>query len=367
MTRRIFRLLAACIALAYAPSGYAQPAGAQGEDFIYRIRPADTLIELATKYTGNGTNWVALQRLNQIGDAHKLAIGLALRIPFSLIPVISAPLAVEHVSGQAKMNGTPLRAGMSVAEGATITTGADGFATLEFADGSRLSLPNNSTARMDRTRQFKDAGLIDSVVTVANGEVDSEVAPDGQGVGRFEIRTPITIVGVRGTRFRVHTGENGARSEVVHGNVQMSGRTGDSPPGAPVGVATGQGAAVDAQGQIQVHTLPPAPIVGVPRRLGSGQWTAQVNPVPGAAAYQVMVSRDPRGLQVISSERFNGEDIRFAARRPGTHYASIRAINTAGLGGHDTILSFEGATALMSSAGLPVLLADGTVVTLNNY
>ncbi|MVW80773.1 FecR domain-containing protein [Bordetella sp. 02P26C-1] len=365
MNRRAFRLLAGCMALAYAPFGHAQPAGAVGDDFVYRIRPADTLIDLASRYTGDGANWVTLQKLNRVEDPQKLAIGLALHIPFSLIPVVPAPLTAIHVSGSTQMDGKPLRAGMSVPEGATIITESDGFATLDFADGTRLSLPNNSTARVDRTQKFKNAGLIDSVVSVQNGEVDSEVAPTGQGVGRFEIRTPVTIVGVRGTRFRLQATGTGAQSEVLHGKVDMSAGAGGSAP--PVAVAGGQGAAVDVHGQIQVHTLPPAPIVTPPQRGASGQWVARVTPVPGAVAYLVRISRDPKGLEVFTSERFEGEEVRLVARRPGTHYASIRALNAAGLGGYDTVLSFEGASPLMSGSGHPVLLSDGAIVTLNNY
>lgn len=367
MIRRIYRLLVTCTALAYAPFAHPQPAGAIGEDFVYHVRPADTLMGLAAKYTGNSGHWTTLQHINNVDDPHKLPIGLPLRIPFSLIPVIPAPLTVIHASGQTKLDGTPLRVGMVLPEGSTIVTGPDGFVTLNFSDGSRLSVPNNSTARVDRTQQFKNTGLLDSVVSVEEGEVDAEVAPSGEGVGRFEVRTPVTITGVRGTRYRLHVAQNRAHSEVLHGNVDMSGRRDAGARGVPVAVASGQGAVLEAQGQIQVHTLPPAPIVQSPRRIGSGQWTAQVTPVPGAAAYLVRVSRDPRGLEVLSSKQFDSADVYFAARRPGLHYASIRAINAAGIGGYETFLSFEGATSLMSSSGQPVLLADGTVVTLHNY
>ena len=58
-------------------------------------------------------------------------------------------------------------------------------------------------------RQFEGTGLTDSVVRVQRGSVESSVAPEGQGVGR-EIRTPVAVTGVRGTRFRVQSGSGGA-------------------------------------------------------------------------------------------------------------------------------------------------------------
>ena len=48
-------VLVSCITLT-APAR-SQPAGALGDDFIHRVRPGDTLIDLASRYTRSPTNW----------------------------------------------------------------------------------------------------------------------------------------------------------------------------------------------------------------------------------------------------------------------------------------------------------------------
>lgn len=363
MTRRFIVLLAAWLAVTLSPPVFAQPSGALGDDFIHRILPGDTLIGLANRYTRNDANWTVLQRNNGISDPQRLVIGSSLRIPFSMIPEVPRPATVVHVSGRAELDGVSLRAGMPVDEGSTITTASDGFVTLQLADGTRLTLPRGGTTQMERLREFEGVPLTDSILRVNQGSIDAEVAPDGQGVGRFEIRTPVAIVGVRGTRFRVHAAENGSGSEVLEGQVALQNESW----GKPLALSSGHGVAVQADGTYQVLPLLPAPQVGPAQRIGSGQWTAPVSAVTGAVAYLVQVSRDAAGLKLTSSRRFDDVDIRFSAQRPGTHYVSIRAINAAGLGGRDTYLSFEGVNALTSASGEPVALSDGGVVTLHDY
>ncbi len=88
MNRSIrYASLALSIALA-AGAVQAQPAGTLNEDFIYRVRPGDTLIGLATTYTGKESNWPALQQLNKIADTLALPVAMELRIPLAMIPEV---------------------------------------------------------------------------------------------------------------------------------------------------------------------------------------------------------------------------------------------------------------------------------------
>lgn len=366
MTTRLSGLLAIWVALVLAPVAHAQPAGTVGEDFLHRVQAGDTLIDLATRYTLNSDNWPSLQRLNQVADPLQLVIGSLLRIPLSLIPVIPAPVIVTHVSGKVYMNEMPLSAGMAIAEGATVKTGPDGSVTARLVDGSRFNMPHDGAFRMERARQFQGASLIDSILHVEAGEVDTEVAPKGEGVGRFEIRTPIAITGVRGTRYRLRAADQGMHSEVLHGRVDMSAQRADG-DAAVVSVSAGQGAVMDAKGDIQLHALPAAPTIGPLQQVGSGQWLAHVTPAPGVIAYRVNVSRDPQGLEVTASHQFETSEIRFSARRPGLHYASVRAISAQGVGGHDTVVSFDGVATLRSDSGQAVMLSSGEMVTLHSY
>ena len=292
---------------------HGQPAGSLGEDFIYRVRAGDTLINIANTYTRNSANWNPLQSLNKIVAPEQLPIGLELHIPLSMIPVRPAEARVVHISGQASAAGKTLAPGASLPEGSTVVTAPNGFVTLELADGSKLTLPADGSVELSRMRQFEGTGLTDSVVRVQRGSVESSVAPEGQGVGRFEIRTPVAVTGVRGTRFRVQSGSGGVHSEVLEGSVRLQPHAPGATPAKPVAVARGFGAAVGADGTVAgLRQLLPAPQLAAPTRAG-GQWTSAFEPVPGAKSYLVRVSRDADGAQPVSSALFASNDIRFRA------------------------------------------------------
>ncbi|MCD0504692.1 FecR family protein [Bordetella petrii] len=369
MTWRFARIFITLCAASISAPALAQPAGALGDDFVYRVQRGDTLINLATTYTRNEANWTALQRINAVADPYRLAIGRELHIPLSMIPVVPAQTVVAHVSGSAAMDGAPLREGSRVEEGSTITTSANGFVTLELADGTKITLPRAGATHLERLRQFEGNALTDSILRVENGTVDSSVAPNGQGVGRFEIRTPVAVTGVRGTRFRVQAGNQGVRSEVLEGSVRLQPHAKGDKPGQPVAVATGYGAAIGADGRLDgIRPLLPAPRLGIPKRAGSGQWTTEFDPVPGAVSYEVVISSDEEGMEPVSSTLFDSPSAnRFSAPGAGTYYVTVRAVDASGLRGRDACVPFEGANALMTMSGLPVSLSDGGVVTLAEY
>jgi len=359
--------LLACLAL---PGAHAQPAGALGEDFIFRIRAGDTLIALATTYTGEASNWARLQTLNRVADPQALPIGLELHIPLSMIPMVTSAAQVVHVAGSAHMASAALRPGMTVPEGGEIRTGPDSFVTLRLSDATEVTVPPSTAILLERVRQFARVPLTDSIVRVQTGGVESRVAPDGGGVGRFEIRTPVAVTGVRGTRFRVESSDQGATQTVLEGRVRLQPHAPDAPPGtaakAVVGVSAGQGARVAADGSFAgVRPLLPAPVLGEPGR--GGNVRIAVTPVPGAVAYEARIARDPHGMHQVAVHRYTLPELSFTAPGPGTYYVGVSAIDAAGLRGLEAWRPFEGVNALTTTGGLPVQTATGGVVTLSVF
>ncbi len=282
---RALSLLALISCLSILAPAHSQPAGALGDDFIYRVRQGDTLIDLATRYTRNQANWGPLQSLNRVVTPELLPIGLELHIPLSMIPVRPASARVVHVSGQAELDGKSLRAGDAVAEGSTVSTAANGFVTLELADGSKLTLPAGGAVELTRLRQFEGTALTDSIVEVRRGGVESSVAPAGEGVGRFEVRTPVAVTGVRGTRFRVQSSAQGVHSEVLDGSVRLQPHAPGARPARPVAVAKGYGAAVGADGTVAgMRALLPRRSWANPRAPAAAYGPPRSRPWPAPAA-----------------------------------------------------------------------------------
>nr|MBF0683515.1 FecR domain-containing protein [Pseudomonas sp.] len=341
-------------------TSYAQPAGAQGDDFIYNVRPGDTLLQLSQQYTGSPANWKALQRLNAVQDATMLPIGMTLRIPFSMIPEISAQAHVTHIAGQVAANGQAVQNGVALKEGDLVHTGPNGFLTLELADNSTLTIPANSAVRLERVRVFRDSGLTDTVLTVDEGSLESEVAPQDTGVGRFEVRTPVSVTSVRGTKLRVRAQPQGTQTEVLAGVAESGTRGGLE----KARLTHGQGGAVDANGKwLGVRRLLAAPVLSTPTNDGEG-WALSFTPVAGATAYLVQVADDPAGSRLHSSECFMTPDITFQAPRAGTYYLLVRSADQDGVMGPDATLSFLSEEILRTFDGSPVFSGFGQRVLL---
>ena len=360
------RRLAQCstaLALLCSASVLAQPAGADGDDFLYRVVKGDTLLDLSVRYTANTMNWPTLQQINHVEDTLALPIGKVLRIPFSMIPETPAAARLVYASGQVLVDGRSATSGAQLAEGSTLTTGPGGFATLLLADGSTLTIPDGSAVALDRLQAFQGTGLTDTILSVESGSVESVVAPEQTGVGRFEVRTPVAITGVRGTRLRVHRDAAGTQTEVLSGVAHLGAVTSGQAMLKP-----GQGVATRADGVMgAVRDLPAVPTLSQPVR-GPQGWQVAFEPVPGATAYLVRVAQDPQGTRPLSSQQFSSpQEVRFSARGPGTHYVLVRAIGADGLMGPDAAQPFEGQPVLVSSNGNPVAAGHGGQVYLTAY
>jgi hypothetical protein len=104
----------------------------------------------------------------------------------------------------------PAVVGMPVREADKLVTGADGTVGVTFADNSLLSVGPNSTLAVDKFSfnpsthegQF-DASLQRGTLAVVSGKMVKQ-SPDA-----MRIRTPASILGVRGTEFVVKVAEPG--------------------------------------------------------------------------------------------------------------------------------------------------------------
>lgn len=339
----------------------AQPTGAVDDNFTYRVEAGDTLGELSERYTLNWSNWQRLQLINQISEDTQLPIARELRIPFSMIPEVAALATVSSLRGSAVSNGTTLSEGATLTEGQILETDEASFVTLTLSDGTLLTIPPQSKLEFTRLRSFEKEDLIDAIITITEGSLEAVVAPEGQGVGRFEIRGPASVTGVRGTRLRAHTGQSGSRTELLTGvaqvNTQQSGL---------FRLQEAQGLVVDAGGSaVGPKALLPAPQIGEPHRGPSG-WELAFEPLEGAVAYIVTVARQESGSFAVSQKRIAASPARFNAPGPGDWYVLVRAVDAQGLGGLEAAARFPGRLVLQTSDGSPVLTAAGDYVTLSD-
>lgn len=341
---------------------FAQPAGTVNDNFIYLVEPGDTLSEIAELYTTRSALWRQLQQLNHIEDDTRLPIGKELKIPLNLIPVVAIEAKLVHSRGNVKINGAAASADYGLQAGDVITTGTTGFATLQLEDQSTLTLPPNSQLRIKNVNAFERARLSDAVLELQAGSIETRVAPGNSGVGRFEIHTPISVTGVRGTNLRVHTSASQSRTELLTGKAHIdANRSVQTLP-------KGYGVSINEDGSSLMTPLLPAPTLSEPVQ-GPQGWSTQLGPVPLAAYYTVQVGLTADGSQPVQRYTLAADttSISLRASGPGEHFAYVRAVDENGLMGLDAHVSFPGRAILSASDGSPILSSDGQAVFLNEY
>ena len=139
-----------------------------------------------------------------------LAIGLVVLLSaapasaeIARIKTSSGAAAVER--GNQKLKPSP---GLQLEKGDRLVTGKDGRMSLTFVDNTRFAVGPNSRVSVsefqyDRTRQ--KGSMVTQVDRGSLAVVSGKIAKSGQDA--MKVRTPNTLLGVRGTKFIVDVGK----------------------------------------------------------------------------------------------------------------------------------------------------------------
>jgi len=337
--------------LLLATSGHAFAA-----DFIYTVQPGDHPWNLAQRYLKNASLGPALRELNRIPDDRRIMPGTRLRIPQAWLKLETAQVRLLAVAGDTTVQpgGTgAVRAaepGEMLQAPSSLRTGANGSATLQFADGSLVLVRRDSELQLQQTltRSLGHASLIGLVLL--RGSLENQVTPIGTSGGRFEIRTPAATAAVRGTQFRlvVEPQTTVVRTEVLEGAVNLANAAGQVTAQAAQGsvAQTGQ-----APGQ-PVALLPAPSLDHLPERIERLPIDLPITPLAGAAGYRTQIAPDARFSVIASDEAALAPRVRARDVEDGRYLLRVRAIDAQGLEG----LSAERALVVHARPEPPLLI-----------
>lgn len=138
------------------------------------------------------------------------------------------PAVVQHLTGEAwkldaKGVSTALEEGMVIDEQESVKTSPDAFVSLLLGDGSRIVLPSSSQVRLHLVEEQSIPQVI-----LEEGQVEAYVIKRASDYDRFQIVTPVGVLGVRGTHFRVRNDGEQSLVEVLNGQVAVN--RDDAPP-----------------------------------------------------------------------------------------------------------------------------------------
>jgi hypothetical protein len=357
---------AVTLACLSAPSAWATIANPSEPFISYTIQSGDILQNVARNLLADPQKWNELARLNGLKNPNVIFPGQVLDVPRSLInfalqPKLATQGVLQSATGNVTINGAPAQAGAPVPEGARVQTAAGSSAVVKMSDGSSVQLMPRSLAEVVTQHGYamKDPASsisttwFSGVIRLVEGALDIAADKAAKRKEPLNVVTPTSVVGVRGTQFRVAFEDptaGTARTEVLEGKVRADN------PAQAVGADVGGGFGVavkPSEREIKVVALLPAlPESALPARVErarEGQqasWT--VAALNGAAAYRAELAQDPAFTQIVFDTKSPSNAINLAAAPNGNYFARVRGVDASGIEGYNAVRRIDIANAAVA-------------------
>lgn len=227
----------------------------------YVVKAEDTLSNLAKQYLQSSSDMVIIQTINKIENPNLLPIGLELQLPRNLLKYKPAMARVTSANCELDLatddQSKLVKVDSLITEGNIVDVPTGCAVDLRLEDGTLIRLPSSSAVKVTRLRTNVLETSPEVVLDLTKGRIDLNVQKPRSRGTPFEVRTPISVMGVRGTEFRVGVApDNTARLEVLGGEVQMQGSS-DTEGRA---LTAGQGVIINSSGHAgKTEALPGRP------------------------------------------------------------------------------------------------------------
>lgn len=238
----------------------------------YVVQRGDTLHSVARRFLLEPNNVREIATASRIDHEDRIVPGMVLLIPrdavkftrsFAMIKGLACaqPILVDNTKS--------LAPGMLLHEGASLDIPTLCHVQLQLEDASILNLPGPAKATLRRLRNRVLETSTEVLVEVRDGQIGLQVNPERSKSVPFGVRSPLALMGVRGTQFRVGFSEElrTTKLEVLSSKVSVQGL---ADPSSTL-VTQGMGVTVDAQGRAsapQKLLEPPVPVSNASQSTG---------------------------------------------------------------------------------------------------
>ena len=313
----------------------------------YIVQPNDKLIVLSSTLLNGPQAWVGVAQYNGLKNPNAISVGQKLDIPLRYLAAKPSAGSIISVSGDVTVGGQPATAGTAVKEGHQFKLGANSSTVIELGDGSRIKLLPNTLAEVVSNRHYpvRDTSTsgttnwFSGLMRLTQGSLEAAASKMTQRATPLKIETPTSVVGVRGTMFRVafdQSNSQSARTEVLEGRVRA-----DNPAqAAGADLPMGTGAVIKpSDREVKAVNLLPAPDLTT-MATDVFQPLGQLNlpTLAGSASYRVVIARDEQ-FNNIAREAIvpAGTPASLAGLGNGSFYALVRGIDGIGLEGFNSV------------------------------
>lgn len=314
------------------------------DSVIYKIKEGDTFTKLSKQYLIQPVDIVSFQKDNQLQDINRLTSGAELRFKRSWLKHLPSKATImdSTCSNTVKLNDKLIVVGDHFNEGATLDVPPECTVSLLLEDGSVVRLPSGTTVSFTILRKNLIESTPEVRLNLTRGRIELDVNKLKRSPNTpFEIQTPISVTGVRGTEFRVGYSpeENSGQVEVLRGIVDAKGKA-DS---QSLSVSKGFGVPINGDGHaLKIEALLPAPTF-LNSKVTSGttpSYVVQLNPVPEAQYYLANITTTANLSAAQVSETLLSTEIFIPKLTKQAVFYQISSVSTSGLIGPEQRYGF---------------------------
>ena len=313
--------------------------------WVYSVKEGDNLWDLTVDYLVDVSYVKKVQLLNNISDPWQILPGTEIKIPAKWLRSFPMLVRVRSIQGEAEIidedntSISKLTAGTLAIVGDIIKTSDNSTVLLEFIDGTRLGLEENSELKIEFLGGYEYTGMSESRLYLKKGRLETQVVPKKGSATEFKIITPVSVTSVRGTNYRISSeSENTvSHTEVIEGSVNVNSlrKTRLIPGGF------GTIAFAKKPPKPPIPLLEPPPIDAIPRVFDRVPIQFTLPELAKAQGYRVQIAKTPEFGDMLFNKPYSSGFIRTIDLPDGHYLMRIRGINSEGLEGKNALHNFE--------------------------
>ena len=206
---------------------------AVSQDWVYTVRPGDTLWDLCQAHTTKADCWLRVGPYNGVEYPKNLQPGTRIKFPTAWLIHHPQSAEVVFLLGTGTVLNTlkenqndalapmPLTTDTDLNIGDQITLDQGAVAGIKFGDESIMTVNgglNGATIILDQITMGPNGPITDTKIRLEKGALQTRV-PKRQPAIEFEVKTPSVVAAVRGTEFYLNATEDTTLHGVLSGEV----------------------------------------------------------------------------------------------------------------------------------------------------
>jgi len=220
------------------------------QDWVYSVRPGDTLWGLCKSHTVKSDCWQKIGPYNRVEYPKTLQPGTRIKFPTAWLIKRPQNAKIIYLFGAATFSTSsslilkplPLRVNHSLQVGDQIWLKPGAIAGVQFADQTVMTILGGlegSDIIFDQITMGDQGPITDTKVRLNKGNIQTKVPKKAPAI-QFEVTTPSVVAAVRGTEFYLQASEDTTAHGVLKGSVGLENSLNTTEVPAGFGIIAGR-------------------------------------------------------------------------------------------------------------------------------